>query len=116
MGKESNGKTLNTIIGKGSIVEGTLNITNSVKVDGVIKGKLNCAETLILSRDGVIEAEVNVKNAVIGGKIIGNIKAEGKVELEAHSSVRGDLIVKQIIINDGATFHGNCNMTDANPE
>ena len=113
MAKESNGKTLNTVIGKGSIIEGTLNIANSVRVDGVIKGNLNCAETLILSGEGVIEAEIKVKDAIIGGKVVGNIKADGRVELEANSSVKGDITVKQIVINEGAVFQGNCDMSDA---
>jgi cytoskeletal protein CcmA (bactofilin family) len=35
---------------------------------------------------------------------------EDRVELEANASLIGDLKAKDLVINEGATFHGNCSM------
>lgn len=113
MGEDLGGKGLNTIIGKGSTFEGTLNVMNSLRVEGIVRGKINCTETLTLGRDGMLEAEILAKNAILGGKVVGNIKALDKVELESHSSLHGDITTRQLMINEGAFFHGNCEM---NPE
>ena len=108
--KNTGGKGLNTIIGKGSTVEGTLNINNCLRIDGTVKGKISCTETLTISSDGVVEAEINAKDAVFSGKVVGNVKVSGKVELDNNASVHGDITTSQIIINEGAFFQGNCNM------
>ena len=44
LGKKENGavngsgQTLNTIIGRGTLFEGTMKVENSVRIDGVFKG------------------------------------------------------------------------------
>jgi cytoskeletal protein CcmA (bactofilin family) len=51
---------------------------------------------------------------VIGGKVIGNLTVHERVELEVNSSLIGDLNTKDLIINEGAVFHGNCTMDKGN--
>ena len=33
-------------------------------------------------KTGIVNGSINVKNAIIGGQLLGNIKAENKIELE----------------------------------
>ena len=110
MANDINGKGLNTIVGKGSTFEGTLNVMNSLRVEGIVRGKVRCTETLTVGQDGMLEADVHVKGAIISGKVVGNIKAVEKVELEANASLHGDIIARQLVISEGAFFHGNCEM------
>jgi len=70
---ESSSTELN-FLGNGTVIEGTVRTTNSVRVDGKIKGKLLCKNTLTVGVNGVVEGEVEAKNAIIGGKIHGKIK------------------------------------------
>ena len=116
MAEDVNGKGLNTIIGKGSTFEGTLSVMNSLRVEGIVRGKINCTETLTLGREGMIEAEIDAKNAILSGKIVGDIRANEKVELEPHATLHGDITTRQLIINEGAFFHGNCEMNNGKPE
>lgn len=107
---KSNTKTLLTMLGEGSVFEGTLAVPHSVRVDGTLKGKLETTETLIVGANGVLEADLQARNAIIGGKVIGNVSVEERVELEAHASLTGDLKARTLVVNEGATFQGKSMM------
>ncbi len=103
---------LNTIIGKGSVVEGTVKVQSSLRVDGRIKGQVSTTDSLVIGKEGEIEGEVRVKHAIIGGRIKGKIFASGKVVLEAKSAFHGELKTSKLVIEEGAIFEGVCSMTD----
>jgi cytoskeletal protein CcmA (bactofilin family) len=113
MAEDNSGKGLNTIIGKGSTFEGTLNVMNSLRIEGVVRGKIKCTDVLTVGHDGMIEADVEVKSAILSGKIVGNVEAADRVELEATASLHGDIVTKQLIISEGAFFKGSCEMNVA---
>lgn len=101
---------MNTIIGRDSKIEGVLEVEGGLRVDGTVKGKISATDMLSVGDSGVIEAEVNVKTAVIGGKMVGNILAQERIELQAKAVVEGDIRTKNLIVEEGAVFHGSCNM------
>ena len=101
------------LISKGTVIEGGISASGSLRIDGKVKGSVRCDETLTLGGTGEIEGEVNVKNATIGGKIVGNLTASEKVVIEARGMVNGDLRAARLIIDEGAIFDGNCNMSKA---
>ena len=61
-------------------------------------------------RDDLREATVDVKNAVIGGKLLGNIRASNKIELQTGSHVEGDIQTARLVIDEGVFFEGSCKM------
>ncbi len=106
--KGANG--LNTVIGKESKIDGNIEVDGGLRVDGVVKGKISATDTLSVGESGTVEAEVDVKTAVIGGKVMGNILAHEKIELQSKAMVEGDITTKNLIVEEGAVFHGSCNM------
>ena len=104
---------MNTIIGKGTQVEGNMKVAQSLRIDGSFKGSINASETLIVGSSGELtEVKVNVKNAIIGGKIKGDVTASNKVTLESSSRLEGDLTAKLLVIEEGSLFTGNCQSGD----
>ena len=101
---------LNTIVGKGSSLEGTLKVENSIRVDGRIKGHVTTTESLVIGKEGEIEGEVIAKNAIIGGRVRGKISATGKVVLEGKALFQGEMKTARLVIDDGAVFDGRCSM------
>ncbi len=97
-------------LGGGTIIEGTIRSDNSVRVDGIIKGKLICKNTLTVGLNGEIEGEIEAKNAIIGGKIKGKIKIAEKLVLESKSILIGELKASKLIIDEGAVFEGLSDM------
>ena len=102
--------TMNTLVGSGTTLEGSLNVSSSIRVDGKIKGQITCSETMLVGKTGEVEASVRVKNATIGGKVVGDIVAEEVVVLEGKSTLVGDVTTKKLIIEEGALFNGTCHM------
>jgi cytoskeletal protein CcmA (bactofilin family) len=99
-----------TVIGEGTEIHGELRAPHPVRVEGTLKGKLATTEMLTIASSGIVEAVIQARSAVIGGKIVGNVDVEDRVELEATSSLTGDLKARELVINEGAHFHGNCSM------
>jgi cytoskeletal protein CcmA (bactofilin family) len=103
---------LNTIIGKGSVIEGLLTVQNSLRIDGRVTGQVQVLDSLVVGKDGEIEGEVKVKNAIIGGRVKNRVLATGKVVLEAHAIVHGEVKTSKLVIDEGAVFDGNCAMSE----
>ncbi len=111
MGK-GNGKGQFTVLGEGTVFEGTLTVPHDIRIDGKIKGKLETSEELTVGPSGLVEADVTAKSALVGGRIVGNVSVEDRVELQAKASLVGDIRARDLVINEGAVFHGNCAMDD----
>ena len=113
-GKEAESTTgqgsLNSILGQGCKVKGDIELQGTMRIDGQFDGSIKCPETLIIGKSGVVKADVNVKNAIIGGKIVGNIAATNKIELQTGSHVEGDIETTRLVIDEGVFFEGNCKM------
>lgn len=113
-GKESAMKTdegkISTIIAKGTKITGNIDMQGSLRIDGYLKGQVSSSETLTIGSNGVVEGEVRVKEAVVGGKVQGNLVATQKVELESNASILGDVKTRVFVIKEGGVFHGNCSM------
>jgi cytoskeletal protein CcmA (bactofilin family) len=106
---ESSSTELN-FLGGGTVVDGTIKSENSVRIDGMLKGKLVCKKTLTVGVNGEIEGEIEAKNAIIGGKINGKIKVAEKLVLEAKSTLIGELKAGKLLIDEGAVFEGTSKM------
>jgi cytoskeletal protein CcmA (bactofilin family) len=113
-GIESSSTELN-FLGGGTVVEGTVKANNSVRVDGRIKGKLICKNTLTIGVNGEVEGDVEAKNAIVGGKIKGKIKVAEKLVLESKSVLIGDLKASKLLIDEGAVFEGTSDMGKKEP-
>ena len=109
---ERGGGELNTIVGRGSVFEGKITVQSSVRIDGKVHGTVEVSDSLIVGKDGEIDGEVHVRNAVIGGKVSNKIIASGKVVLEAKSVVQGEVRTSRLVIDEGAIFEGKCIMSE----
>ena len=104
-------ETIDTLIGAGSILQGDLEFTGGLRVDGHIKGHVSAQDsnngTLVLSESGVIEGDVNVPHVVINGTVKGNIASIGHVELQANANISGDIHYKAVEMELGAVLNGS---------
>jgi cytoskeletal protein CcmA (bactofilin family) len=101
---------LDTIIGRGTKIEGTVIVEGATRIDGTVKGKLESNDVVTIGPEGLVQAEVKAKSIIVGGKVEGNLEAADKIELQSKAELHGDLISKSLLIEHGAIFHGNSNM------
>lgn len=97
-------------IGRGTIIDGNVKTESSIRIDGTIKGKLICKNTVTVGDGGRIEGDVQAVNAIIGGHIKGKIIVNEKLVLESKSSLVGELKAKKLIIDEGSVFEGTSDM------
>lgn len=114
--EKGHGKEKYTIFGEGTKFEGSIIVPHNIRIDGEFSGKIETSEKLTIGQDGLVKADIKAKSAYIAGTIEGNVIVEDRVELEANSSLTGDLRVKDLVINEGAMFHGNCSMNSGSIE
>ena len=109
---KNEGGIMNTIIGKDTVFNGTLEVKGPVRVDGTVKGKVICSDTVTVGSSGMVEADVESQSAVVAGRVLGNLVATEKVELQAKSDVEGDIKTKSLVVEQGAIFCGACHMKE----
>ena len=103
---------VNTIIGQGTALKGDVKVEGSIQVDGDFEGTIEATDTLVVGESGKVDGDANVSNAVIGGRMYGNVFATGKIELQRGSQLLGDIKTRGLVIEDGVVFQGNCHMGD----
>ena len=106
---------MDTIIGKDTLITGTLDVKGALRVDGSVKGKIICTDCVTVGATGIVEAEIESDSAIIAGRMVGNVVTTEKIELQAKCEMEGDLRTKSLIIEQGAVFCGACNMKDTKP-
>jgi cytoskeletal protein CcmA (bactofilin family) len=104
-------ETIDTLVGSGSILQGDLEFTGGLRVDGHIKGHISAQDTnkgtLVLSEAGVVEGDINVPHIIINGTVNGNVVSTGHVELQANAKVTGDIHYKTVEMELGALLNGS---------
>lgn len=82
--------------------------------DGYSIGNISSPQgTLVLTRRGRIEADIDVAVAVIGGSVTGNITASERVVLDSDARVTGLIRTRALSVRLGAIFDGDCIFTNA---
>jgi len=103
----------NTIIGVSSSVRGTLMVTGTLRIDGEFDGDILNCERLEIGEHGSIRADVEVREAVVFGRVVGSIRALGGIELRSGAKVDGDVSAITVGIEPGVHFTGRCTMLDS---
>lgn len=92
-----------TVIGRGSMLEGALQIDHCVRVEGCLRGRLTTTDVLIVSAQGTVIAEsMEVGEAYIGGRVWGQLKASRQVYLTATSEFHGSVETPHLAMEEGA--------------
>lgn len=99
-----------TIIGESILISGSLNGDEDLTVRGRVEGTLTLTRTLVVEPTGVVKAEVQVKNCIIAGAVVGNVTATESVEITREGRMVGDIQAPRVIIVDGASFRGRIDM------
>ncbi len=105
-----NSNALNSLV-KGTRIEGTISSDSDIRIDGTIKGTLNCKAKVIIGPTGVVEGEIVCENALIEGQFTGKLNVNGLLHLRETADISGDVTISKLIVDPGAMFNvTSCNM------
>jgi cytoskeletal protein CcmA (bactofilin family) len=105
-----------TIIGESILISGALAGDEDLTVRGRVEGTLTLTRTLVVEPTGMVKAEVQVKNCIIAGVVVGNVTATESVEITKEGRMVGDIAAPRVIIVDGASFRGRIDMGEVDVE
>jgi cytoskeletal protein CcmA (bactofilin family) len=103
-------KTIGTLVGSGTLVEGNLLYSGGLRIDGTVKGDVRCASNdacmVVISEMGHVEGEVHAAHLVVSGRVTGPVHVTELLELQPKARVAGDVHYRSIEIHQGAVVEG----------
>jgi cytoskeletal protein CcmA (bactofilin family) len=103
-------KRIDTVIGQGTRFEGTLTSREGLRIDGEVKGRVECQGSLVIGSDGNVEAEIVADKVYIAGQLNGNVTAKSHLEITEKGRVYGDIATSNLVVGEGVIFEGKCRM------
>jgi cytoskeletal protein CcmA (bactofilin family) len=102
---------LNGFMDEGTEFLGELRFKDLFRVDGRVKGKIVSDNTLIIGESGHVEAEIDCGIVSIRGTVSGHVRGRQRIEVLAGARVQGTLVSPRLVIEEGAFFQGDCDMS-----
>ena len=106
----------NTLIGLGSSFRGTVMVQGTLRIEGEFEGDILNCERLEVGEHGVMRADVEVREALIQGRVDGNVRALGVIEMRNGARVEGDVAAMSVVMEQGVFFSGRCTMLESGSE
>jgi len=110
MAKDQAEGKLDAVIGPETSVKGDLRVEGGVRLDGTVEGRMDITGTLLTGPKSFLKGEAHCRDAVIAGRIEGDVFATQNVELQTGAQVFGNISSKGLTIQRDCLFHGNCSM------
>lgn len=89
-----------------SEVEGRLRCCETLRIDGRVKGSVECEKMVLVGEGARVQASISAHEVRISGIVEGDIAAQRKITLERTAVVTGDLTTPGIVIEEGAKLKG----------
>jgi len=101
---------IDTLIGANTRINGDLQFTGGLHLDGVIEGNISAEENsdskLSISDSGKVQGSIRVASVVLNGLVQGDIVAQSRVDLGSTAQVNGDVYYGLIEMAMGAQING----------
>jgi cytoskeletal protein CcmA (bactofilin family) len=103
-----------TVIGKGTVIQGTIRVCGRVQVDGSIDGTLIAEGHVSVGPTGVVLGELVAEELAIGGRVEGKINVRDHLHIAPGGTARGEMRYGSLQVDrggviDGSTAHGEEN-------
>ena len=109
---ENDYKDVHTMIGTDAVIQGNITCQGGVAVYGKVFGDVISEGPVRIARGGEVHGNVQANDSQIGGTVDGNVRVENRAVLGAECNLKGDLIYRTLVIEEGAQFQGHCVMVD----
>lgn len=114
--QKNDGNMPETFIGPQVRVQGDFSGEGNVRVEGSVVGNLHTKGDVTVGQQAVIEAELKAHNALVAGKVKGNLTVTQSLTLQATANVLGDIKAVSLIVEEGAVINGRIVMSKEKAE
>ena len=99
-------------MGPQDVLEGKLIYDGSVHADGRVEGEVRVSGNIDVANGAHVKALLEGANVSLKGNVEGMVTARDKLTLGRNARLSGDIQVRRLQIDDGATLNGNVRMGD----
>jgi len=107
---EKSETAIESIIGRASVIDGTVVFKGGLRIDGHIRGNVVADPEntgfLVLSASGRIDGDVRVAHVLLDGAVTGNIHAAHSLELQSRARITGEVNYLVLKMQTGAVVCG----------
>jgi cytoskeletal protein CcmA (bactofilin family) len=91
-------------------------VSGTLRIEGEFEGDILNCERLEVGEHGVMRADVEVREALILGRVDGNVRALAVIEMRSGAHMEGDVAAMSVIMEPGVFFTGRCTMLESGSE
>ncbi|HUD72847.1 MAG TPA: polymer-forming cytoskeletal protein [Dongiaceae bacterium] len=95
-----------TVIGARTRVRGTLRGQGAVLVCGTLRGDVAVHGGLTVAPGALLQADVEVERARVGGRVEGAVRASGSVRIDSSGEVDGEIMTPVVDLRPGSVLRG----------
>lgn len=95
---------------QGTNIEGTIQADKDIRIDGSLRGSLNCKGKVIIGPTGFISGDVQCENAVVEGRFEGVMFVTDVLHIKETARVDGDVTTQKLVVQPGSVFNVKCKM------
>ena len=97
-------------ISAGTWFKGEIISPNDLRIDGKFEGSIFSEGKVVIGESAEIDARIVCANADVWGKTKGSFTVKDIMAIKSDCSVEGELKVRKLIVELGASFNGSCKM------
>ena len=101
---------LGAYLGPGTKINGKLNFDAPVTIEGEIEGEIVAQANVTVGQQATVKGKITAASIMVQGKVMADVQAEKKLEIQPPGSVIGDVNAQSLIIGDGAILEGHVTM------
>ena len=105
-----NFQNVQTMIGADAKIKGPVLLEEGIIVYGEINGDIETKGPVRIAQNATIDGNIKGSDIKVGGTVNGSIYSNGQVILGKKSILKGDIIYRKLLIEDGAQFEGKCDI------
>lgn len=99
-----------TVIGPDTTIKGEMFFEKSARILGNFEGKIAAQGEVQIGNGANCNAAVEANRVIVDGQVSGPITAHDQLTLTANARVQGDLTAGTLVVAEGASFVGHCNV------
>lgn len=99
-----------SIIAPDMVITGNLSAVGVVRIEGRVQGNVTAQNQILLSQGGVVEGDLDTREAVLAGEVHGTVSASERIEVQSSAVVHGDIVTPRLLIQEGGRLNGAIRM------
>lgn len=97
-------------LGPGTKINGKLHFDGPAVIEGEVEGEIVAQANITVGQQATIKGKITAASILVQGKVMADVQAEKRLEVQPPGSVVGDVMAQSLVIGDGAILEGHISM------